>query len=72
MEKYRYDYGVFLLNKNIELVSRRHSSEGAWLAVDRAFFRSVTAHGGCRNQARGYAAHVAQPKNVVVDARSAR
>lgn len=67
VEKYRYDYAVFLLNKNIELVSRgggdfREDFDWPFLQVD----------GRRRDQARGYAAHVAKFEDAVVDPRGAR
>ena len=66
VEKYRYDYAVFLLNKNIELVSR-HADTVIQGEPDRRVFFSVD--GRRRDQARGYATYVAQLEDALVDPR---
>ena len=56
---------MFLLNKNIELVSRRVVAVREEILIGGA----LLVDGRCRDQARRYAAYVAQFEDAVVDPR---
>lgn len=52
VDTYRFEYGVFLLNKDIELVSGYAFLQGVFADV-------ITVNGGSRSESFGYEAYAA-------------
>lgn len=71
VERYRYDYAVFLLNKNIETVSPACHLFQVMLPLLNITIssRPAIADGRCQYQDRRYEAHFAKPQDIVTGGR---